>query len=148
MFNLGSQSCDTCKPDEILNIAKGACDRCEGEKKLVDKNFVCVPCLISENKVFNAITGLCDACVGKAYLDIKSKTCISMDCPKLAPRFNRDTLRCEACGVSEEVDPKDITKCIKTNYIGLCSPGQPKYDYAAKTCVACPAGTVYNSGIN
>jgi hypothetical protein len=30
MFNLGAQKCDICKPDEILNVQRGSCDKCEG----------------------------------------------------------------------------------------------------------------------
>ena len=43
--------------------------------------------------------------------------------------------KCESCPDSEMVDPYDITRCVKTNYIGLCPPSAPLYDYELRKCV-------------
>lgn len=43
------------------------------------------------------------------------------------PRFNIETKKCEKCPKQAMIDPKDRTKCIKTNYIGLCPPDRPRY---------------------
>ena len=97
--------------------------------------------------IYNPKSGKCEACNKKKYIDLATKSCIDITCKIQTPKFNLETKQCEACGNSESVDPNDYTKCIKTNYVGLCPPSTPLYDFTDNTCKACPAGTSFDQAL-
>lgn len=148
IFNLGLQKCDTCQPNEILNIKSGGCDPCRGEKRFIDGALLCQLCVLAQGQLFNETNGKCYTCGKDTYLDTEKLACIKIDCAGNTPRFNKTSKACEACGLSEIVDPHDVTRCITTNFVALCAPATPKYNLDTKLCEACPENTVYNDKTN
>ncbi len=129
-------------------MESGKCVPCEGEKVISNGNLVCKLCILSAGELLNKTSGKCYTCPSKTYLDTTLITCVAINCTGSTPRFNSTTRKCEACEPSHVIDPTDITKCIKTNFIGLCPPNMPKYDPITKSCVACPADTTFNDDTN
>ena len=129
-------------------MESGKCVPCQGEKVVSNGNMVCKLCILSSGELLNKTSGKCYTCPVKTYLDTALLTCVAINCTGDAPRFNSTTRKCEACEPSHVIDPADITKCIKTNFIGMCPPNIPKYDPVTKSCTACPANTTYNDDSN
>ena len=129
-------------------MESGRCVPCSGEKVVTDGNLVCKLCILSSGELLNKTSGKCYTCPSKTYLDTTLLTCVAINCTGDTPRFNSTTKKCEACEKSHVIDPVDITKCIKTNFIGLCPPNTPKYDSITKNCTACPVNTTYDDDTN
>lgn len=129
-------------------MESGKCVPCNGEKVVSNGNLVCKLCILSSGELLNKTSGKCYTCPSKTYLDTTLQTCIAIDCSGDTPKFNSTTKKCSACEPSHVVDPADITKCIKTNYIGLCNPATPKYDPITKACTPCPQDTTFNDDTN
>lgn len=129
-------------------MESGKCVPCQGEKVVTNGNLVCKLCILSSGELLNKTSGKCYTCPSKTYLDTTLLTCVVINCNGDTPKFNTTTKKCEACEPSYVIDPIDITKCIKTNYIGMCHPNTPIYNPTTKNCTACPTDTIYNSDTN